>query len=169
MSSTGSDAARGDSSSRTPEAPRRGSSGASPPGPWTWRHVVPRRPAGLSPERQPRGEALVAADGTWVLWAQEGYARLEVANAATRALLADACQLPRLRTHVRDREQTCAQAVRGLQAELLEARRWAWYQRHRSEPLDTDPPGDPPAWLTGSQPPAASAAESRRSSRSDPP
>ena len=160
MSSSRPNRARDGSSLHAATRTRYAPSRACPPGPWTWRTVVPRRPVELSPERHPRGEALVAADGTWVLWAQEGYAPLEVVNPAARALLAAAGQLPRLRARIRTREQSQAQALRSLQQELLEARRWAWWYCHRGREQSADcapPAGETPAWLTRATPPAAQA------------
>lgn len=44
-----------------------------PLGPWTWTNVIPEDVPGFDPETEPRGEALVAADGTWLCWSESGF------------------------------------------------------------------------------------------------
>lgn len=48
-----------------------------PPAPWHWEQVTPE-PSRLDPDPEPRGVALVAADGTWVLSVDGGYGTPEV-------------------------------------------------------------------------------------------
>jgi len=62
------------------------------PRPWRWQQITPR-PSRLDPEPKPTGTALVAADGTWLLWSEEGYGNPEVASAAVSQMLAAADEL----------------------------------------------------------------------------
>jgi hypothetical protein len=48
-----------------------------PPAPWHWERVTPE-PSRLDPQPEPRGVALVAADGTWVVSADGGYGTPEI-------------------------------------------------------------------------------------------
>lgn len=50
-----------------------------PPAPWRWQQVTPE-PSRLDPQPEPRGVALVAGDGTWVLWVAGGYDSPEIAD-----------------------------------------------------------------------------------------
>lgn len=50
-----------------------------PPAPWQWEHVTPE-PSRLDPQPEPRGVALVASDGTWVLSVDGGYGNPEIAG-----------------------------------------------------------------------------------------
>lgn len=86
---------------------------ALPPGPWTWEFVAPE-PSELDPDPEGGGMALVASDGTWVLWADSGYGTPDVLGfglaldpppPAARAL----AMVPEL---LADREQLEADAVR---------------------------------------------------------
>lgn len=67
-----------------------------PPGPWTWRRVVPEAPAPPPSEHpadtEPQGQALIADDGTWVVSSEDGYGSPDV-HPAARELLAKAWTL----------------------------------------------------------------------------
>lgn len=63
-----------------------------PAGPWRWECVVPDAPPRSPTETQAQGEALVAADGTWLVWAESGYGSPDV-HPAVKDLLADAWRL----------------------------------------------------------------------------
>ena len=65
-----------------------------PPAPWAWQRVAPQPAEGSKPISEQRGEALVASDGTWLIWAESGYIAPEV-HPAVKDLLARAWQLPR--------------------------------------------------------------------------
>lgn len=58
-----------------------------PAGPWAWQRVMPDASRGSG------GEALVGADGRWVVWGEQGYGVLDFANSAVKELLAAAWQL----------------------------------------------------------------------------
>lgn len=60
-----------------------------PPGPWYWQQVIPETTPGSPPASEPRGQALVASDGTWVLWAESGWGSPEV-HPGAKGLLARA-------------------------------------------------------------------------------
>lgn len=60
-----------------------------PPGPWRWEKVVPETDWVKDPDAVPRGEALVASDGTWLLSVDEGWGIPDV-HPAVKELLARA-------------------------------------------------------------------------------
>ncbi|QGN58082.1 hypothetical protein GKE56_09480 [Nostocoides sp. HKS02] len=57
-----------------------------PPGPWHWQQVIPQTAPGSAPETAPRGMALVASDGTWILSAESGWGSPDVHPAAKSVL-----------------------------------------------------------------------------------
>ena len=59
-----------------------------PPGPWVWREVTP-----FSASRPDTGQALVAADLSWVAWCESGYGTVETSHPAVKELLARAWEL----------------------------------------------------------------------------
>ncbi|MGN6131233.1 MAG: hypothetical protein ACTHOK_12925 [Nocardioidaceae bacterium] len=59
-----------------------------PPGPWAWRAVTP-----FSASLPDTGQALVAADGSWVAWSESGYGTVETSHPAVKDLLARAWEL----------------------------------------------------------------------------
>ena len=59
-----------------------------PPGPWAWREVTP-----FSASRPDTGQALVAADGSWVAWCESGYGTVETSHPAVKELFARAWEL----------------------------------------------------------------------------
>lgn len=78
----------------------------APPGPWQWREVTPES------EDRVYGEALVAHDGTWVIWSEGGYGAPDV-HPAAKALLTRAWELgvPAAELPGRDHDHTAEDAV----------------------------------------------------------
>lgn len=120
-----------------------------PPGPWTWQLVRPADQHGRGPHHMlplsnhEEGTALVAADGTWLLWSEGGYGRPGLLNRAVEDLLREAWRVPRL---VRELDETAD--------ELDEARRIArhLYGADGRLPAEYGVGREPaPDWLTSAQ------------------
>lgn len=112
----------------------------------------PRSTTAVLARNQPAGEALVAEDGTWLVWAESGHGSPDV-HADVKRVLAEAWRLDQALDD-RDGAVTMAahllEANESLQARLDEAKAWARWAyaitRHAgSLPM---PAGKPPDWLT---------------------
>jgi hypothetical protein len=107
-----------------------------PPGPWRWDTTHP----GRNLSDTPGGEGLVAADVTWLLWSESGYASIDVHSDHVRKLIADAWKSGPWHELVDDIEM--------LSANLEDARFWARYHARGDLVRDLEPPD----WLTDPDP-----------------
>lgn len=133
-----------------------------PPGPWTWRRVIPEAPTefGWPEETEEHGLALVAADGSWLVSSESGWGVPEIHSPEVKAALARAWLLvPAPGVDLADDRVEATVAVgllaevKKLEEQLRAARSWAWFLRHGTAPAEVL--GDDPDWLDADTPPWA--------------